>query len=147
MILRPFSAADRAVYLQMAHDFYRSEAVDHAIPDHYIEKTADAVLAGTPFASIYLFEVDGTVAGYVLLLHGWSQEGGGSTIWVDELYVLPPFRGQGVATAFFREVRRRYPDTARFRLEIEPDNRKAQALYERMGYKILNYRQMVLEEY
>ena len=146
-MLRPMTEEDRPVYLKMAHDFYRSEAVDHVIPDSYLEKTADEVLAGTPFASVFLFDDDGVTVGYALLLHGWSQEGGGSTIWVDELYVLPEFRGKGLGTAFFRELRQRYPNTARFRLEIEPDNEKAQALYARMGYKILNYRQMVLDQY
>ncbi len=146
-MLRSMTADDRAVYLQLAHDFYRSEAVDHTIPDSYIEKTADAILAGTPFASVFLLEADGKTAGYAMLLHGWSQEGGGPTIWVDELYVRPEFRGKGLGTAFFRELRQRYPETARFRLEIEPDNERAQALYTRMGYKVLNYRQMVLDLY
>lgn len=146
-MLRRFTAADRAAYLQMAHDFYRSDAVDHVIPDSYIEKTADAVLAGTPFASIYLLEADDQTAGYALLAHTWSQEGGGETVWVDELYLLPQFRGQGLGTAFFTKLRERFPNTARFRLEIEPDNEKARALYRRMGYKPLNYQQMVLDIY
>lgn len=143
-MLRPFTAADRAAYLQMAHDFYRSDAVDHVIPDSYIEKTADALLAGTPFASVYMLEFQGALAGYVLLLHGWSQEGGGPTIWVDELYVLPQFRGCGLGTEVFQTLPTLYPETARFRLELEPDNHRAQALYAKMGYKVLNYRQMVL---
>lgn len=144
-MLRPFTAADRADYLQMAHDFYRSDAVDHVVPDSHLERTADTVLAGTPFAVIYMLESGGKTAGYALLAITWSQEGGGETIWVDELYILPQFRGQGLGTAFFSELRRIYPNAARFRLEIEPDNEKARALYERMGYRFLNYRQMVLE--
>ena len=144
-MLRPFTAADRTAYLQMAHDFYRSDAVDHVIPDSHMEKTADAVLAGTPFAAIFMLESGGKTAGYALLAITWSQEGGGETVWVDELYILPQFRGQGLGTAFFSALRQTYPNAARFRLEIEPDNEKARALYERMGYQFLNYRQMVLE--
>ena len=37
------------------------------------------------------------------------------------------------------------PGVTRFRLEVEPDNIRAAALYERMGYKYLGYRQMVKE--
>lgn len=144
-MLRPFSAADRSAYLQMAHDFYRSDAVDHVIPDSYLERTADAVLAGNPCAAIYMIETDGQTVGYTLLALTWSQEGGGETVWVDELYLLPPFRGQGLGTACFQELRQLYPKTARFRLETEPDNYKAKALYRRMGYEPLNYDQMVLE--
>lgn len=144
-MLRPFTADDRAAYLQMAHDFYHSDAVDHPVPDAFLEKTADAVLAGTPFASIFLLETNGQTAGYALLAHTWSQEAGGEAVWVEELYVLPQFRGQGLGSAFFRELRGRFPEAARFRLEIEPDNEKARALYARMGYESLNYRQMVLD--
>ena len=144
-MLRPFTAADRADYLRMAHDFYRSDAVDHVIPDSFLEKTADAVLAGTPFAAIYLLEADGRTAGYALLALTWSQEGGGLTVWVDELYVLPQFRGRGLGTAFFHALRECYPEAARFRLEVEPDNSRAKARYGRMGYKPLPYSQMVME--
>lgn len=146
-MLRPFSAEDRAVYCQMAHDFYRSEAVDHTIPDEFITRTADAVLAGMPHAAIYLLEQNSTVAGYVLLLLGWSQEAGGQTIWIDELYLLPQFRGQGLGTAFFRELEALYPHAARFRLELEPDNLRAKALYTKMGFQVLNYQQMVHDFY
>ena len=142
-MLRHFSPADRAAYLQMAHDFYRSEAVDHTIPDSHLERTVDALLDGSPFAAAYLLEADGKTAGYVLLALTWSQEGGGLTVWVDELYVLPEFRGQGLGSACFRELRALYPAAARFRLELAPDNLRARALYERMGYQNLDYRQMV----
>ena len=146
-MIRPFTAADRAAYVQMAHDFYRSEAVDHVVPDSHLEKTADVVLAGTPFAEIWMLEAQGQTAGYALLALTWSQEGGGFTVWVEELYLLPQFRGQGIGTGFFHELRQRYPQAARFRLEIEPDNHKAEALYRRMGYEPLDYRQMVLDLY
>ena len=144
-MLRPFTAADRAVYLQLAHDFYRCGVTDHVIPDSHIEKTADAVLTGTPFAAIYMLEADGQLVGYSLLALTWSQEGGGDTVWIEELYILPQFRGKGYGTAFFRELRERYPDAVRFRLEVEPDNDGAKALYGRMGYEPLNYGQMVLD--
>ena len=144
-MLRPFTAADRADYLQMAHDFYRTDACDHVIPDSHIEKTADALLDGNPYIALYLFEVDGQTAGYVLLALTWSQEGGGFTIWVDELYLLPQFRGQGLATELFRQLPKLYPEATRFRLEAAPENHRAIALYRRLGYETLNYQQFVLE--
>ena len=39
MMFRPITAADQAAYLHMAHSFYQSDAVDHPIPDSYIENT------------------------------------------------------------------------------------------------------------
>lgn len=144
-MLRPFVVADRAEYCRMAHDFYRCGVTDHVIPDSHIEKTADTVLSGTPYAAIYMLEADGELVGYALLAITWSQEGGGETIWIEELYILPQFRGKGYGTTFFSELRQTYPHAARFRLEVEPDNDGAKALYGRMGYEILNYGQMVLD--
>ena len=66
-------------------------------------------------------------------------------VWIEELYILPQFRGKGYGTTFFSELRQQYPNAARFRLEVEPDNDGAKALYGRMGYEILNYGQMVLD--
>ena len=146
-MLRCFTAADRTDYLQMAHDFYRSDAVDHVVPDSHLEKTADALLAGTPYAAAYILEWEGQTAGYALLALTWSQEGGGETVWVDELYLLPQFRGRGMGKRFFGELEALYPNAARFRLELEPDNEKARSLYTRLGYKPLNYSQMVLDRY
>lgn len=142
-MLRPFTADDRAAYCRMAHDFYRSEAVNHPVPDEFIVRTADQVLSGTPFAAIYMLEHDGQIAGYALLALTWTQEAGGQAVWVEELYILPPFRGQGLGTAFFRELEALYPHAARFRLEIEPDNHRARALYTRMGFQPLPYDQMI----
>ena len=144
-MLRPFTAADRADYLQMAHDFYRTDACDHVIPDSNIERTADAILGGNPYAALWIFEQEGRIAGYVLLALTWSQEGGGFTVWVDELYLLPQFRGQGLATAMFKELPQRYPEATRFRLEAAPGNHRAMKLYRKLGYEMLNYQQFVLE--
>ena len=144
-MLRPFTANDRACYLQMAHDFYRTDACDHVIPDSHIEKTADSLLEGNPYSALYLFEQDGAIAGYVLLALTWSQEGGGLTVWIDELYLLPQYRGQGLATEMFRQLPSLYPKAARFRLEAAPGNQRAIDLYRRLGYQMLNYQQFVLE--
>lgn len=142
-MLRLFTSSDRADYCRLAHEFYRSDAVDHTIPDDFISRTADAVLAGTPYAAIYMLEQDGQLAGYALLALTWSQEAGGLAVWIEELYVLPQFRGQGLGSAFFRELEGLYPSAARFRLEIEPDNLRARALYAKMGFEELNYGQMI----
>jgi len=105
------------------------------------------LLEGSPYAAGYILEQAGQIAGYALLALTWSQEGGGFTVWVEELFVLPQFRGQGIGTEFFQALRTLYPQAARFRLEIEPDNEKAKALYTRMGFSMLNYGQMVQDLY
>lgn len=145
MMFRPITAADQAAYLQMAHSFYQSDAVDHPIPDSYIEKTFQNLMTGSPFSACYLFEAGGQPAGYALLALTWSQEAGGLAVWVEELYVLPQFRGHGLGRSFLEALPSLYPQAARFRLEVEDSNKGAVALYQRLGYTWLKYQQMVLD--
>ncbi|MBP3411593.1 MAG: GNAT family N-acetyltransferase, partial [Clostridia bacterium] len=74
----------------------------------------------------------------------WSQEAGGRAVWIDEIYVLPEFQGRGMAKAFFAELKEIAP-AARYRLEIEPDNARAEKLYRGVGFEELGYRQLVMD--
>ena len=65
-------------------------------------------------------------------------------VWVEEIYVRPEFRGMGLGRALLRALPELAP-AARYRLEIEPDNARAEKLYREMGFEILPYRQMVRE--
>ena len=143
---RDFRPTDRADFLQMCRAFYTSDAVLHPIPDAYMERTFDVTVQGSPYSRGLIFEKDGEIAGYGLLSISYSNEAGGLVVWLEEIYVLPAYQGQGVGSAFFAFVRDEYRDTAlRLRLEVAQDNVRAIKLYERMRFKRLDYVQMVLE--
>ena len=142
-MIRPITPQDKAVYLQMARNFYQSDAVLSPIPSSYIELTFDTILSGTPFASAYLFEEQGVVCGYALLAHTWSQEAGGEVLWVEEIYVKPEYRGKGVGKEFFAFLENRYgKQIKRLRLEVEKENEGAVALYQSQGFSFFPYEQM-----
>lgn len=82
-----------------------------------------------------LFEADGQVAGYALLVFFWSNEYGGNKIFIDELFVCPEWRGKGIATAFFQYLQQEWANFAvAFELEVTPQNAEARRLYERLGF-------------
>lgn len=141
-MIRKITAADRAQYLQMAYDFYHSDAVLHAVPDEYFVRAFDEMMRSEDYLMGLIFEIDGKTAGYALLVKAWVQEAGGPTVWIDELYVLPQYQGQGIAKGFFAELEQLAP-ALRYRLEIEPDNLRAEKLYKNMGFTELGYKQMV----
>lgn len=81
----------------------------------------------------------GPAVGYALLCSFWSNELGGEICVVDEIYVAPPGRGQGLATRFLGALTTGalpfFADAVAYELEVTPQNARARALYERMGFQ------------
>lgn len=143
-MVREFTIQDREVYLEMASEFYHSDAVLHPVPDIFFERTADEALATEAYAQIYILEYCGQTAGYGLTAKTFSQESGGYVIWLEELYIRKQYRSLGLGSEFFAYVEKKYDgQAARFRLEVEADNIRAISLYKRLGYESLDYLQMV----
>lgn len=142
-MLRDFSEKHREAVLAMAADFYTGPGVLHCIPPAHFAAAFDECLAGSPYTHGYMIEKDGKPAGYMLLSFTYSSEAGGLSVLLEELYILPAFRGCGLgreALAFLFEM---YPQAKRFRLEVAPDNLRAKALYAREGFSELPYIQMI----
>lgn len=143
LLIRRFTAADRALYLDMAEAFYHSPAVLKPIPRSYLERTFDEMMRSDVYVDGFLLEYGGEPAGYMLIAKTFFQEPGGLAIWVEELSILEPFQRKGLGSEALKWVKARYPDCRRIRLEVERDNERAIRLYERLGYEELKYYQMV----
>ena len=143
-MIRRIQESDRADYLRMAHDFYHSPAVMHPVPDSYLVRGFDEMMRSGDYMQGFIFEADGRTAGYALLCRTYSQEAGGAAVWIDEVYICPEYRGRGLGHELFRNLKTLLP-AARYRLEIEPDNLRAEKLYRSLGFDALPYAQMVLD--
>lgn len=143
-MIREIKAQDKDVFVQMAKDFYKSEAVISEIPTQNILNTFDEVTSNSPYAKAYIIEHGGEIAGYALIGITYSNEAGGLVVWVEEIFIKENFRGLGLGSEFLSYVEDEFSDKAkRFRLEISHGNDAAQRLYERKGYHQLDYMQMV----
>ena len=142
---RPLEPRDRAEFLAMSEEFYTSDAVLHPVPSAYHERAFDELMRSDVYLECYLMESGDAAVGYALLVKTYSREAGGVNIWLDELYLRPAYRGLGAGSAFFAFLESTHP-AARYRLEVEPDNERAQKLYRRMGYRALPYLQMIKGE-
>ena len=135
---------DKELYITMAEEFYNSDAVLHPIPRDHFEKTANEALRSDEYAEIYLLEYEGETAGYGLTARTFSQEAGGQVLWIEELYIRKEFRSKGLGREFFSSLEdKNRGESVRLRLEVEADNTRAISLYERLGYEVLDYVQMV----
>jgi ribosomal protein S18 acetylase RimI-like enzyme len=142
-VIRKVSLRDKEKYIAMSREFYHSDAVMRPIPDGNLYGTFDAVVSGSPYMDAYICEYDGKTAGYALLAITYSNEAGGLVLWLEELYILPQYRGRGLGKAVIEFVEEQYrTKVARFRLEVEGTNEKAISLYRKMKYARLEYQQM-----
>ena len=144
-MIRRLEEKDRAVYLAMARTFYDSDAVDHPVPDAFLTRTFDEMMARNTYAEGYLLEEDGRALGYALLAKTWSQEAGGMAVWIEELYVSPEARGKGLGTLALMYLEGKYVSEGykRIRLEYTAENERAAKLYRHLGFKTLDYLQML----
>lgn len=143
MVIRKMVEGDEGIVLDMMIPFYNSDAVLCHPSETVLRKCVSDCVAGIPYLEGFVFEVDGTPAGYGMTAIGYATEAGGICVHIEDIYLKPQFRGQGIGTAFLKFVEDRYHDTAvRFRLEVEPDNEGADRAYRRCGYRELGYRQL-----
>ena len=145
-MIRRYEASDRRTVTEMLDEFYHSPAVLHPIPRAHFEKTLNEAEAGNPCVRLYLIENGGQTAGYALLALTFSNEAGGDVVWLDEIYIRPEFQGKGLGNEFFDFLEKEFASAARFRLEVEADNDGAVRLYERRGFRPLEYRQFIKGE-
>ena len=135
---------DFSLYMELAGEFYHSPAVMHPIPEQYMENTFREAMRSDDYIILRILEVDGAAAGYAILSRSFSPESGSPICWIEELYIREAFRGRGIGTEFFAAVRQEFPGV-RLRLEVEPENLGAVALYKRLGFTPLEYVSYVVE--
>ena len=143
--IRHASISDKNEYISMAKAFYATDAVMHPIPDQYFEDAFSEVLRSDDFARCYIIEIDGIIAGYGLTARTFSQEAGGITVFIEELYIKEGFRSRGAGKCFFEYLFNEEKTARRYRLEVEETNPRAIELYEKLGFEFLEYKQMYLE--
>lgn len=143
MNIRKMVDGDQQDVLDMMIPFYNSDAVLCHPDEAVLKKCISDCVAGIPYVEGFVFEADGAVAGYGMTAIGYATEAGGICVHIEDIYIKPQFRGQGIGTAFLSFVEDRYRGKAvRYRLEVEPDNEGADRAYRRCGYSELGYRQL-----
>ncbi len=143
-MIREMQLQDRDEFMAMCHEFYRSDACDHVIGDDCFAATFTEVMKKGPYARGYIFEKEGQIAGYALVSISFSPEVGGMSAFLEEAFIKKPFRSQGLGKEYFAFIEKEYgPTFKRFRLEATPSNTRAMKLYEKMGFSVLHYVQMV----
>lgn len=135
--IRKIKKTDKHNYFAMSREFYSSGVTNSVISDRCREKFWKEIISGE-LVKGYILEFNGNIAGYAICALSASQEACGRLLWLDELFVKPEYRGEGIGTKFFTFLEN--SDEYDFiRLEVEKDNERAMKLYRSLGYKDAQY--------
>ena len=77
--------------------------------------------------------------GFAAVSYAWTLEHGGKSAWLDELYVLPEYRGSGVGSLLIEGVvaHANQESCLAIDLEFEAGHSRAEHLYIRKGFEKL----------
>ena len=143
--IRKMTAQDKSAVMEMMETFYRSPAVSTNGSREIFEKDIEACVGDSPYLEGFVFEADTHLLGYGMIAKSFSTEFGKPCIWIEDLYIQPPYRGTGIGSSFFAYLSASYTGCI-FRLEVEPENTRAIGVYKKNGFTLLPYMEMKKEE-
>ncbi len=140
-IIRPIEEKDKNELLEMMRVFYASEAVFSNGSEEIFLNDINNCINGDPYVEGYVIERDNILLGYTMLAKSYSTEFGKHCIWIEDLYIKPEYRKEGLGDAFMRFVTESRTNCI-FRLESEEENLPALNLYKKHGFTVLPYTEM-----
>ena len=144
--LRPAAAADRDTLVRFNLSM-ASESEDKTLDEVTLEKGV-TYLSEHPDEGFYLVaELDGTIAGALMVTYEWSDWRNGRFWWIQSVYVDARYRRRGVYSALHEYVKsaaKADPRSCGIRLYVEKDNTAAQATYHVLEMQTTSY--LLLEE-
>ena len=105
LAIRPATAADVPLILQFICELADYEHLTHEVTA--TEEQLRATLFGPrPFAEALIGSVDGVPAGFAVYLHNYSTFVAQPGLYLEDLFVRPPFRKLGLGKALIAAVAR-----------------------------------------
>jgi GNAT superfamily N-acetyltransferase len=124
------------------------ETEDKTLDPAVVLRGVHAVLGDPALGRYLVAEIDGEIAGCLLLTWEWSDWRCKTFWWIQSVYVRPDLRERGAFGALFEEVRgqaRRRGDVCGLRLYVEHQNERAKKTYRRLGMRAADYEMLELD--
>lgn len=119
----------------MMHALYEEDRGDFEVDPSRFASGVEHLITHPSIGQIVLFCAGRAVRGYALLVPYWSNEFGGTLLFVYELFVVPEFRNRGIGRSFFSFLERERPfRPVALGLAVNPGNSRARRLYESIGF-------------
>lgn len=119
-----------------------------ALGSECVAQGVAAVLSDATRGLYFVAEVDGEIAGQVMITYEWSDWRNGNLWWLQSVYVPQRFRQRGIFRALFshvQELARKSPGVCGLRLYMHADNSRASRCYEGLGMRHTKYEVFEME--
>jgi GNAT superfamily N-acetyltransferase len=138
LIVRSAEPADVGVLFSLIQALAEYEKLSHAVTGN-TEALKDHLFGSRPYAEAILAEYAGQAVGFALFFYNYSTFLTKPGIYLEDLFVLPEYRRQGIGKALLTYLAQLALERGCGRLEwsVLDWNESAIAFYERMGASIL----------
>jgi len=142
--IHPATRDDIPALLSLIHGLAAYEKKPHAVVATEQDLLRDTFGPRPKFRAL-IADWKGEPAGYASFFHFYSTYQGRSALFLEDLFVLEKFRGNGIGMALLSAVAKLAVDEGCFglRWEVLDWNRPAIEFYEKLGAKFLNERKVV----
>ncbi len=147
LIVRDATASDAAT-IAVFNTSIAADTEDHVLEPRLIVAGIAALLADSSKGRYWVAEVNGNIAGQIMVTYEWSDWRNGIIWWIQSVYVHEDHRRKGVFSALYRHVEllaRSDEGVVGLRLYVDACNKRAQDTYESLGMQMRNYRVMEVD--
>ena len=137
--LRPAQPGDEPLILRFIRGLAEYEKLAHECIATEADLTR-SLFGAQPDAEVILAFADGAPAGFALFFHNYSTFLARRGLYLEDLFVLPEYRGQGIGLALLRELARIAVERQCGRMEwsVLTWNEPAIGFYEKLGARAMD---------
>lgn len=137
--LRPAQPGDEPLILRFIRGLAEYEKLAHECIATEADLTR-SLFGAQPDAEVILAFADGEPAGFALFFHNYSTFLARRGLYLEDLFVLPEYRGQGIGLALLRELARIAVERQCGRMEwsVLTWNEPAIEFYEKLGARAMD---------
>ncbi|MBN2280689.1 MAG: GNAT family N-acetyltransferase [Candidatus Marinimicrobia bacterium] len=118
------------------------ETENKSLHKEIITKGVETMIQNPCLGFYLMAEIDGKIAGSLMVTTEWSDWRNGFFWWIQSVYVEKEFRRQGVYSSLYHHVKKlsESEKVCGFRLYVEKENFIARKTYEKLGMSETHYR-------
>jgi len=137
--IRPACESDVRDLMKMIRELAQFETLEHEL-EATETSLRDWLFGAHPAAAALIATVDGVRVGYAIYFHTFSSFAGRPGIFLEDVYVRPPYRRRGLGSALFKAVARIGAERGcgRFEWIALRWNQTALKFYQSLGARVLD---------